>query len=50
MSFMDGAPRSKRERAEMLIAVANEIAEETGGPFTEREIREARRQLKSTRR
>jgi hypothetical protein len=30
-----------RLRSDILRAVSNEIAEETGGPFTEAELREA---------
>ncbi|MGA9876744.1 MAG: hypothetical protein WBQ21_13145 [Solirubrobacteraceae bacterium] len=39
---------SARLRADALLAVANEIAHETGGPFTEQELEEARRWLPSS--
>ena len=42
------AAASARLRAEALIAVAEEIASETGGPFTEQEREEARRWLPSS--
>ncbi len=38
---------SARLRAEILRAVADEIAQETGGPYTEQELSEARRWLPS---
>jgi hypothetical protein len=37
-----------RLRANALRAVADEIAEETGGPYTERELGEARKWLHSS--
>ena len=37
-----------RLRAEALCAVADEIAEATGGPYSEREISEAREWLPSS--
>ncbi len=37
-----------RLRADSLRAVADEIAEETGGPYTERELSEARKWLPSS--
>lgn len=37
-----------RLRAEALQAVADEIADATGGPYSERELREARRWLPSS--
>jgi hypothetical protein len=37
-----------RLRSNTLLAVANEIAEETGGPLTEDELSEARRWLPSS--
>jgi len=37
-----------RLRSNTLYAVANEIAAETGGPFTEEELSEARRWLHSS--
>ncbi len=37
-----------RLRANALRAVANEIAEETGGPYTERELSEAGKWLHSS--
>jgi hypothetical protein len=37
-----------RLRADALRAVAEEIAHETGGPFTEQELSEARRWLPSS--
>ncbi|HEX3692421.1 MAG TPA: hypothetical protein VHU13_03670 [Solirubrobacteraceae bacterium] len=46
-AWLAGAAAS-RLRAETLFAVAGEIAEETGGPFTERELAEARRWLRSS--
>lgn len=39
---------SARLRADALIAVTEEIAQETGGPFTEQEIAEARKWLPSS--
>lgn len=45
--WLAGAAAS-RLRAEALGAVANEIAEATGGPYTEREISEAREWLPSS--
>jgi hypothetical protein len=42
------AAASARLRADVLVAVANEIAQETGGPFTEQELEEARRWLPSS--
>jgi hypothetical protein len=39
------AAAAARLRVEVLRAVADEIAQATGGPYTEREIREARRWL-----
>jgi hypothetical protein len=42
------AAAASRLRAETLFAVANEIAEETGGPFTGPELDEARRWLRSS--
>jgi hypothetical protein len=37
-----------RLRADALLAVAEEIADETGGPFTDRELDEARKWLRSS--
>jgi hypothetical protein len=37
-----------RLRADALLAVAEEIAQETGGPFTEQELSEARGWLPSS--
>lgn len=42
------AAASARLRAEALRAVADEIAEATGGPYTAHEISEARRWLPSS--
>lgn len=42
------AAAAARLRVEALGAVANEIAEATGGPYTEREISEAREWLPSS--
>jgi hypothetical protein len=42
------AAASARLRADALMAVADEIAQETGGPFTEQELEEARRWLPSS--
>lgn len=42
------AAASARLRADALLAVAEEIAEETGGPLTEQELAEARRWLHSS--
>lgn len=42
------AAAAARLRVEALGAVANEIAEATGGPYTEREINEAREWLPSS--
>jgi hypothetical protein len=42
------AAASTRLRAEALREVADEIAEATGGPYTEHEISEARRWLPSS--
>lgn len=42
------AAASARLRAEALISVAEEIAEATGGPYSERELREAREWLPSS--
>jgi hypothetical protein len=42
------AAASARLRADALLAVAEEIAQETGGPFTEQEILEARKWLPSS--
>lgn len=39
---------SARLRADALRAVAAEIAQETGGPYTEQELREAREWLPSS--
>jgi hypothetical protein len=39
---------AKTLRSNTLYAVANEIAAETGGPFTEDELSEARRWLPSS--
>jgi hypothetical protein len=39
---------SARLRADALLAMAEEIAQETGGPFTEQELSEARRWLPSS--
>lgn len=39
---------SARLRADALMAVAEEIASETGGPFTEQELNEARQWLPSS--
>jgi hypothetical protein len=39
------AAASARLRADALLAVAEEIAQETGGPFTEQELEEARQWL-----
>jgi hypothetical protein len=39
---------ARRLRSNTLYAVANEIAAETGGPFTEDELSEARRWLPSS--
>ncbi len=42
------AAASARLRADALLAVAEEIAQETGGPFSEQELEEARRWLPSS--
>jgi hypothetical protein len=42
------AAAATRLRSNTLYAVANEIAAETGGPFTEQELSEARRWLPSS--
>ncbi len=42
------AAASARLRADALLAVAGEIAQETGGPFSEQELEEARRWLPSS--
>lgn len=42
------AAAAARLRADALLAVADEIAQETGGPFTELELSEARRWLPSS--
>jgi predicted transcriptional regulator len=42
------AAAAARLRAEALMAVAEEIASETGGPFTEQELNEARQWLPSS--
>jgi hypothetical protein len=42
------AAAASRLRVEVLGAVADEIAEATGGPYTEREISEAREWLPSS--
>ena len=42
------AAAAARLRADALLAVAEEIAHETGGPFTEQELSEARRWLPSS--
>ena len=42
------AAASARLRADALRAVAEEIAKDTGGPFTEKELAEARRWLPSS--
>jgi len=42
------AAAASRLRSETLLAVADEIAAETGGPFTERELDEARKWLRSS--
>ena len=42
------AAAAARLRVDALRAVANEIAETTGGPYTEREISEAREWLPSS--
>lgn len=42
------AAASARLRADALLAVAEEIAQETGGPFTEQELSEAREWLPSS--
>jgi len=42
------AAAAARLRADALLAVAEEIAQETGGPFTEQELSEARRWLPSS--
>lgn len=42
------AAASARLRADALLSVAEEIAGETGGPFTERELEEARKWLHSS--
>jgi hypothetical protein len=42
------AAATARLRADALLAVAEEIAHETGGPFTEQELSEARRWLPSS--
>ncbi|HXC23749.1 MAG TPA: hypothetical protein VNU28_04115 [Solirubrobacteraceae bacterium] len=42
------AAASARLRADALLAVAEEIAQETGGPFTEKELSEARQWLPSS--
>ncbi|HEY5285702.1 MAG TPA: hypothetical protein VIJ50_01185 [Solirubrobacteraceae bacterium] len=42
------AAASARLRADALMAVAEEIAAETGGPFTEQELNEARQWLPSS--
>lgn len=39
---------SARLRADALLSVAEEIARETGGPFTEQELDEARGWLRSS--
>ena len=46
-SWLAGAA-SARLRAEALLAVAGEIAEETGGPYSEDELAEARGWLRSS--
>jgi hypothetical protein len=42
------AAASARLRADALLAITEEIAQETGGPFTEQEIAEARQWLPSS--
>jgi Arc/MetJ family transcription regulator len=42
------AMAAARLRKDVLHEVADEIAEETGGPFTEREMEEARKWLRSS--
>jgi hypothetical protein len=42
------AAAAARLRVDALRAVANEIAEATGGPYTERELSEAREWLPSS--
>ncbi len=42
------AAASERLRADALRAVAEEIASDTGGPFTDQELTEARRWLPSS--
>lgn len=42
------AAAAARLRAEALREVAEEIAQDTGGPYTERELDEARRWLPSS--
>lgn len=42
------AAASARLRADALLAVAEEIAEQTGGPFSEQELNEARQWLPSS--
>jgi hypothetical protein len=42
------AAASARLRADALRSVAEEIAHDTGGPFTEQELMEARRWLPSS--
>jgi len=42
------AAASARLRADTLLSVAEEIAVETGGPLTERELEEARKWLHSS--
>jgi hypothetical protein len=44
--FADAA--AARQRADVLRAVGEEIAEATGGPYTERELNEARAWLPSS--
>jgi hypothetical protein len=46
-SWLAGAAMA-RLRSEALHAVAEEIASETGGPFTEQELQEARAWLRSS--
>jgi predicted CopG family antitoxin len=42
------AAAAARLRSNILLEVANEIAEDTGGPFTEQELAEARKWLPSS--
>jgi predicted transcriptional regulator len=42
------AAAAARLRTEAILEVTDEIARETGGPFTEQELREAREWLRSS--